>query len=288
MPLIIVGAVTRRGRRSSFSQGRGDQLSVSAPGKGTCAGRIGNRIQYLRGASFCRFLQTLSTLLSHLVYSITSKIATPAVAGVAAYFLSLEQYWSRLRVRGQVAANVKKLIVELAHSRILDQPLVVWNGEDPRGLSCASGSGPKDGASGSGTKDGASGSGTNDKRQAMPLELACAASLISSTFTAPAFVIPTTLTTSTTSTAPTSLATTTTSTTSTTSSTSCHNPGADCDGFNCPSNGGGFGQVIEQVSSCDCSDCTGSSVIVPDIHVPATQPPNSEPGDTAIVDVSSN
>jgi hypothetical protein len=56
MPIIVVGSVTLEGRRSLFSQGTEDQLSVSAPGEVMCASSLGDQVQIVQGTSFCRFL----------------------------------------------------------------------------------------------------------------------------------------------------------------------------------------------------------------------------------------
>jgi hypothetical protein len=62
--------------------------------------------------------------------------ASPAVAGLAAYFLSLEQYRVRLLVPGSVARNVRDLIKSLAYARLPLQPAVAWNGIDSRQHPC--------------------------------------------------------------------------------------------------------------------------------------------------------
>ncbi|KAK1999911.1 subtilisin-like protein [Colletotrichum falcatum] len=114
--IIVVGAVDNDGYRASFSQGTGSQLTVSAPGYVECAnGRKSPDTQRRFGTSF----------------------AAPAVAGVIAVWLSQDEHKARLQVEGQVAANVKKMVQELAYSRVEGQPPVIWNGIDPRGLSCA-------------------------------------------------------------------------------------------------------------------------------------------------------
>jgi hypothetical protein len=54
--------------------------------------------------------------------------AAPRVAGLAAYYLSLDKYSSLLQVPGRVAQNVKDLIIELSYRRVNRGPRVVWNG----------------------------------------------------------------------------------------------------------------------------------------------------------------
>ena len=63
-------------------------------------------------------------------------LAVPAVAGLAAYFMSLDQYSVQLLVPGSVARNVRDLIRSLAYARLPDQPMVIWNGIDSREIYC--------------------------------------------------------------------------------------------------------------------------------------------------------
>jgi len=65
-------------------------------------------------------------------------LAAPAVAGLAAYFMSLDQYRVRLQVPGSVARNVRDLIKSLAYIRLplRTQPAVAWNGIDSRQYHC--------------------------------------------------------------------------------------------------------------------------------------------------------
>ncbi|KAK2024717.1 subtilisin-like protein [Colletotrichum zoysiae] len=108
--IIVVGGVDNDGSRAAFSQGTGNQLTVSAPAFVTCASGRGPGPQNSRGTSY----------------------AAPTVAGVIAVWLSQDMYNARLRVPGRVAANVKAMLKELAYPRILTGPPVVWNGVDPR------------------------------------------------------------------------------------------------------------------------------------------------------------
>jgi hypothetical protein len=142
LPIIVVGAVDNDGQRTEYSQGKKYELSVSAPGNVICAGFEGPR--FVTGTSVGKFLQPFSTLFSYPIHLITSKIATPAVAGLAAYLLSLETYKSRLQVSGEVAVRVKQLIEELAYPRVSGGYSVAFNGVNQQGDSCASGSGTKD------------------------------------------------------------------------------------------------------------------------------------------------
>jgi len=63
-------------------------------------------------------------------------LAAPAVAGLAAYLMSLEKYSVRLQVPGSVAKNVRDLIRSLAYERLPFQPVVAWNGIDSRQIHC--------------------------------------------------------------------------------------------------------------------------------------------------------
>ena len=76
----------------------------------------------------CKYLSLIPDDIVHL--------AAPAVAGLAAYFMSLDQYRARLLVPGSVARNVRDLIKSLAYSRLFIQPAVVWNGIDSRQFHC--------------------------------------------------------------------------------------------------------------------------------------------------------
>ncbi len=89
---MVVDAVDTDGIRVQYSQGLAAELTVSAP------------VSVGRG-----------------------DLATPAVASLAAYFVSLDQYRQRLLVPGSVARNVRDLIKSLAIAR-LPQLVFVWNG----------------------------------------------------------------------------------------------------------------------------------------------------------------
>ncbi|RDW94302.1 hypothetical protein BP5796_00065 [Coleophoma crateriformis] len=116
MPIIVVGAVDLEGFRTFYSQGTDAELTVSAPGDVTCAGSSGTGDVELFGTSF----------------------ASPAVAGLAATLLSLDQFKTQLQIPGKVAENTKALIKSLAFSRVAGEPLVAWNGLDPQAQSSTS------------------------------------------------------------------------------------------------------------------------------------------------------
>ncbi|KDN70193.1 hypothetical protein CSUB01_07856 [Colletotrichum sublineola] len=112
--IIVVGGVNNDGTRAAFSQGTGNQLTVSAPGFVTCASGEGPGSENKFGTSY----------------------SSPTVAGVIAVWLSQDIYQARLRVPGRVAANVKAMVKEFAYPRIPAGPPVVWNGVDPRSRTC--------------------------------------------------------------------------------------------------------------------------------------------------------
>ncbi|TDZ54006.1 Subtilisin-like protease 3 [Colletotrichum trifolii] len=124
--IIVVGAVYNNGSRTFFSQGSGDQLTVSAPGMVVCADGDSPEAIETYGTSF----------------------SAPAVSGVIAVWLSQPQYESRLQVPGEVAANVKAMVKQFSYAHIEGQPNVIWNGIDPRRLSCATSSNQRRQASG--------------------------------------------------------------------------------------------------------------------------------------------
>jgi hypothetical protein len=108
-------------------------------------------------------LQKSPTLFSLLVFSITSKIAAPAVAGLAAYLLSAERYRHYVRVPTMVGTRVKAAIQQLAYPRTPGELFpVVWNGLGPPAVPC----------------------GPNGKRQFIPRESVCPLSPVSPNSTA--------------------------------------------------------------------------------------------------------
>ncbi|KAH8734200.1 peptidase S8/S53 domain-containing protein [Ilyonectria robusta] len=112
LDLVVVGAVDKDGKRTQYSQGSEDQLTVSAPGDVLCASGKDNTVAQKSGTSF----------------------ATATISGVIAVFLSQPEYKAKLQKRGKVAANVKSLLKAMAYPRVKDEPAVVWNGVDPRSL----------------------------------------------------------------------------------------------------------------------------------------------------------
>ncbi|CRG84196.1 Sexual differentiation process putative subtilase-type proteinase isp6 [Talaromyces islandicus] len=109
--VIVVGASNDDGVPMYFSQ-TGGHVSVYAPGWNiTCASNNGNNIVRLAGTS----------------------MAAPAVAGLAAYFMSMPDFQAEIQQPGQVAKNVKGLITRLAYPRHGNVP-VLWNREN--GDSC--------------------------------------------------------------------------------------------------------------------------------------------------------
>src|SRR6266568_9452946 len=66
----------------------------------------------------------------------TLDLAAPAVAGLAAYLMSLDQYRAQILVARSVAKNVRDLIKSLAYARLALQPVVAWNGIDSRQIQC--------------------------------------------------------------------------------------------------------------------------------------------------------
>ncbi|KAK2009131.1 subtilisin-like protein [Colletotrichum eremochloae] len=125
--LIVVGAVTKWGFPTGYTQGLPHQVTVYAPGSVNCA------------SEKCRwFTRALGT-----------SFAAPSVAGVIAVWLSQEQHKARLQVKGKVAKNnniggslvvrwptrLSGLLayhVRYVYPRIINGPPVIWNGIDPR------------------------------------------------------------------------------------------------------------------------------------------------------------
>ncbi|KAK1975441.1 peptidase S8/S53 domain-containing protein [Colletotrichum cereale] len=112
--IVVVGGVYNNGTRASFSQGTGNQLTVSAPAFVTCGSGVSQDAQGFFSTSF----------------------AAPTVAGVVAVWLSQDDLKARLQVPGKVAANVKVMLQEMAYPRVEGGDPVVWNGIDPRTRTC--------------------------------------------------------------------------------------------------------------------------------------------------------
>ena len=132
-PMVVVGAVDKYGIYAPYSQGLAHELTVSAVGQVICANRRGGASQWT-GTSFGGPLSMQISLTPDDIGRCI--LATPAVAGLSAYLLSLDQYRERLMVPGSVARNVRDLIKSLAYARLPLQPAVVWNGIDSRQIAC--------------------------------------------------------------------------------------------------------------------------------------------------------
>lgn len=107
LPIIVVGSTDEDGVELDSSS-RGPQVTVSAPGRVLCADNgPGQSFQIADGTSF----------------------AAPAVAGLAAYFLSLPDVGPMLRNRPteSIPAAVKDYIVKAAYVRPGSTVLSVWN-----------------------------------------------------------------------------------------------------------------------------------------------------------------
>jgi len=122
---VVIDAVDTSG---IYGQGLAAKLTVSAPGRVICASREGG----IEGTG-TSYVEPLSL---HISNSNDSNLASPAVAGLAVYFMSLDQYRVRLQVPGSVARNVRDLIKSLAYARLPLQPAVVLNGIDSRQIAC--------------------------------------------------------------------------------------------------------------------------------------------------------
>ena len=118
--LIVVSAIYTDGTVTEFSQG-GPLVTVCAP----AAVKAGTRIVGISCAD---------SIGTGRAYRVGTSFAAPQVAGIAAYFMSIVP---SLRVPGQVARNVKRLIVSKAYSRNRG-PLAIFNDFDFRtGTTCA-------------------------------------------------------------------------------------------------------------------------------------------------------
>lgn len=110
LPIIVVGT-TDEGGIELASSSRGPQVTVSAPGRVMCAdNKPGGSFQIAWGTSF----------------------AAPAVAALAAYFLSLPDVGPMLRKRPteQIPEAVKDYIVKAAYVRPGSTVLSIWNLQD--------------------------------------------------------------------------------------------------------------------------------------------------------------
>ncbi len=107
LPIIVVGSTDEEGIELASSS-RGPQVTVSAPGRVLCAdNKPGEAFQVALGTSF----------------------AAPAVAALAAYFLSLPDVGPMLRKRPTelIPEAVKNYIVKAAYVRPGSTVLSVWN-----------------------------------------------------------------------------------------------------------------------------------------------------------------
>ncbi|KAF5594965.1 hypothetical protein FPCIR_4589 [Fusarium pseudocircinatum] len=110
-PIIVTGAVDNKGNLAPFSQG-GPLVTTTAPGVAVKCAAMSGTSAYQAGEE-----------------STGTSFSTPAVAGLAAYFLSLDSLRPRLQVPGSVARNVKALIQEHHYARVSGGPKVAWNAQ---------------------------------------------------------------------------------------------------------------------------------------------------------------
>jgi len=130
---VVVGGVETSGIYYRDSQGLAAELTVSAAARVLCASGSETATNY-EGTSFG---EPLSGYISLAFDDIgRGNLATPAVAGLAAYFMSLDRYRVQIQAQGHVARNVRDLIKSLAYARLPLQPAVVWNGIDSRNYFC--------------------------------------------------------------------------------------------------------------------------------------------------------
>ncbi|KAF4882489.1 Subtilisin-like protease 2 [Colletotrichum fructicola] len=107
VPVINVGAVDNAGKNASFSQG-GPHVHVMAPGV---------QLQCAANSFFRGTRQNDGT-----------SFAAPTVAGLAAYLLAVGEYPQLFEV-GKVAANMQKLLMDMAYQRAPDGGPVIFNGQ---------------------------------------------------------------------------------------------------------------------------------------------------------------
>ncbi|KDN71796.1 hypothetical protein CSUB01_12370 [Colletotrichum sublineola] len=115
MDVIVVGAVDITGQRAYYSVGTEDQLTVSALGDALCA--WASRVMPMRTTQ-------------------GTSNAAAVVSGVIALWLSQPEYKDRLQVPGKAAANVKKMVEEMAYRRAKNGPTVIWNGMGTDHVEC--------------------------------------------------------------------------------------------------------------------------------------------------------
>ncbi|EQB53373.1 hypothetical protein CGLO_06902 [Colletotrichum gloeosporioides Cg-14] len=107
VPVINVGAVDNTGKNASFSQG-GPHVHVMAPGV---------QLQCAANSFFSGTRKNDGT-----------SFAAPTVAGLAAYLLALGEYPQLFEI-GKVAANMQKLLMDMAYQRSPDGGPVIFNGQ---------------------------------------------------------------------------------------------------------------------------------------------------------------
>ena len=122
LPLINVGNVDTSGSFSPTSQ-RGPALTVSAVGMGiTCADSTGTGSHLASGTSFCEWL--VPSVIQKMSRLIKMLVAAPQVAGLLAYFLSLNTVPFDTGT-GSLAQNVKNFLRNTAsRSRVQGGPNV--------------------------------------------------------------------------------------------------------------------------------------------------------------------
>ncbi|KAH0421621.1 hypothetical protein CcaCcLH18_13324 [Colletotrichum camelliae] len=107
VPVINVGAVDNTGKNASFSQG-GPFVHVMAPGV---------QLQCAANSFFSSTRKNDGT-----------SFAAPTVAGLAAYLLAVGEYPELYEI-GKVAANMQKLLMDMAYQRSPDGGQVIFNGQ---------------------------------------------------------------------------------------------------------------------------------------------------------------
>ncbi|KDN70650.1 putative subtilase, partial [Colletotrichum sublineola] len=97
LDIITVGAMEPNGRRTDYSQGDIDEVTVLTIGEVQCARKDST---------------------SETMHASGTSLTAPRVAAMIATWMSSDQYRERLQVKGKVAANIKALLKELAYVRL--------------------------------------------------------------------------------------------------------------------------------------------------------------------------